>query len=228
MEFTVESTRHKFIPNKVTSFQNISKIRMIMENDSFTKYEAITEVKGEYIICNDITKLRQYTKRIVKESYDEYLEFVKNRNIEKDRWIYNIIDGIAEQDKIMFRDTYCIVIPTYTWDSINIDKLHILSLPIDKTIRTIRDLTSEHITLLEHMKKMTLQNIYDKYSLKEEYLKMFIHYEPSTYHLHIHFIHIGNNECCSSVEYSHDLDTVIFNLNIKSDYYKQIKLNKRV
>jgi hypothetical protein len=29
------------------------------------------------------------------------------------------------------------------------------------------------------------------------------------------------------VEYSHDLDTVIFNLKMDSDYYKKIKLNRR-
>ena len=228
MELIDGSIKYTFKPNTVMSFPNVRKIKLLMENDSFTKYEAITEVKGEYIVCNDITKLKKYSKRIVKESYDEYLTFIENRDSEKDRWIYNIIDCIAEQDKILYRDETIIVIPTYTWDSINIDKLHILCLPTDKSLRTIRDLSFENVTLMEHMKKVTLREIEERYGLKEENLKMFFHYDPSTYHLHIHFINTGNTESGSSVEYSHDLDTVIFNLRMDSNYYKKIKLNRRV
>ena len=82
--------------------------------------------------------------------------------------------------------------------------------------------------MLEYMKKTTLQQIKEIYGLKEENLKIFFHYDPSTYHLHIHFINTENTEAWSSVEYSHDLDTVIFNLTMDSDYYKKIKLNIRV
>ena len=228
MELIYGITKEKFIPHTVMSFPNVRKVKLLMENDSFSKYEAITEVKGEYIVCNDITKLKKYSKTLVKESYEDYVEFIKNRDYEKDRWIYNIIDGIAEQDKIIYRDTVAIVIPTYTWDSKNIDKLHILCLPTNKNIRTIRDLTLKDVPLLEHMKAITLIMIEKSYGLKEENLKIFFHYEPSTYHLHIHFINTGYTESWSSVEYSHDLDTVIFNLKMDSDYYKKIKLNRRV
>jgi m7GpppX diphosphatase len=228
MELIYGSTKEKFIPNKVMSFPSIRKIKTIMENDSFTKYEAIAEVKGEYIVCNDITKLKTYSTRIIKESYEEYLDFLSKRDIEKDRWIYNIIDGLAEQDKILFRDNNIIVIPTYLWDSKNIQKLHILCLPIDKDLRTIRDLSLKDVPLLEQMKDITLNMIEKNYGLKEENLKIFFHYDPSTYHLHIHFVNTAYTESWSSVEYSHDLDTVIFNLKMDSDYYKKIKLNRRV
>ena len=228
MEFIYDSTKEKFIPNTVLSFPCIRKIKVVMENDSFTKYEAIAEVKGEYIVCNDITKLKKYSNLLIKESYEEYLDFLSKRDIEKDRWIYNIIDGLAEQDKILFRDNNIIVIPTYLWDSKNIEKLHILCLPIDKDLRTIRDLSLKDVPLLEQMKDITLNMIEKNYGLKEENLKIFFHYDPSTYHLHIHFVNTAYTESWSSVEYSHDLDTVIFNLKMDSDYYKKIKLNRRV
>lgn len=228
MELITGTIKYTFKPNTVISFPNVRKIKLLMENDSFSKYEAITEVKGEYIVCNDTNKLKKYSKILVKESYEDYIEFIKNRDYEKDRWIYNIIDGIAEQDKIIYRDTAAIVIPSYTWDSKNIEKLHILSLPSDKSLRTIRDLTLKNVPILEYMKKITLQQIDNEYGLKEENLNIFFHYDPSTYHLHIHFINTGNTESWSSVEYSHDLDSVIFNLKMDSDYYKKIKLNRRV
>jgi m7GpppX diphosphatase len=228
MELIDGLTKYKFIPNTIVSFPSIRKIKTIMENDSFIKYQAIAEVNGEYIVCNDNTKLKTYTKRIIKESYEEYLEFMLKRGFEKDQWIYNIINGVAEKETILYRDDIVIVIPAYTWDSTEIEKIHILCLPTDTSIRTIRDLTLENVQLLEHMKNATLQKIEEIYGLTEENLKMFFHYDPSTYHLHIHFINNVNTETWSSVEYSHDLDSVIFNLKMNSNYYKQIKLNRRV
>ena len=173
MELIDGLTKYKFIPNTIVSFPSIRKIKTIMENDSFIKYQAIAEVKGEYIVCNDNTKLKKYTKRIIKESYEEYLEFMLKRGFEKDQWIYNIINGSAEKETILYRDDTIIVIPAYTWDSTEIEKIHILCLPTDTSIRTIRDLTLENVQLLEHMKNATLQQIEEIYGLTEENLKMF-------------------------------------------------------
>lgn len=228
MEFTDGSYKHQFIPTSVISFSKIKTDKLIFENDVFIKYEAITEVKGEYIICNDTSKLMIYSKQIVKESYEEYLDFISKRDKNKDRWIYNIIDGLSEQDHLLYRDDSIIVLPTYTWDSTNTDKLHILCFPIDTSLRCIRELSVETVPLLLHMKNTTLCKIQEKYELKEENLKIFCHYDPSTYHLHIHFVNTLNTETLSSVEYSHELDAIIFNLQMDTDYYKKIKLNRRV
>lgn len=228
MELINGKMKYKFIPSQIMSFPSIRKIGPAVENDSFTKYPAIAEIKGEFIVCNDITKLKKYSSRVVKETYTEYLDFISKRDIEKDRWIYNIIDGISEQHNILHRDEHCVVVPSYTWDTKNVEKLHILALPIDKSIRTIRELDLDDVPLLNHMKKVTLKKIQEKYGLKEENLKIFFHYDPSTYHLHIHFMNTEYTDSFSSVEYSHDLDSVIFNLKIDSDYYKKIRLNRRI
>ena len=91
---------------------------------------------------------------------------------------------------------------------------------IDVTLRSIRSLNKSHIQLLEHMKYITLDIIKNNYGIDECYIKMFFHYEPSTYHLHIHFVNIANYDSLSSVEYSHELNSVIFNILICSDYYQ--------
>jgi m7GpppX diphosphatase len=228
MDSIKENIKYKFIPNKVVSFTNIIKIEKVLENNSFEKYIAKTEVEGELIICNDISKIKDESRKIYQETYEEYLEFISKRDIEIDRWIYNIIDGISEQDSIVFRDESIIIIPTYEWNGENINKLHLLCLPVDKNIRSLRDLRQKHIPLLEYMKKITLMKINELYNLTENDLKIFIHYEPSTYHLHIHFVNINFRECNSSVEYSHDINMVIFNLKIDNNYYQKIKLNKEI
>uniref|UniRef100_A0A6C0IR60 HIT domain-containing protein n=1 Tax=viral metagenome TaxID=1070528 RepID=A0A6C0IR60_9ZZZZ len=227
MELIEGNIKHKFIPTQVVSFDNINKSCRIFKNDVFSKFETTLLVKGEYILCEDISKLKTYSKRITKESYQEYCEYIRKRGPSKDQWIYNIIRGTDEQDKVLYRNSLCVVIPTYTWDTKNVDKLHMLVTPTDTSLRSIRDLNVSHINLLKHMKIIGLVCIEENYGLEECNLKMFFHYDPSTYHLHIHFINVNYIECFSSIEYSHDLDLVIFNLGIDTDYYKKVLLNTR-
>jgi hypothetical protein len=228
MQQTIDNEHYKFIPNRVVSFNEIIKKNKTMENDIYEKYEATTLVDGELIICKDHTKMKQRVKKIIREEYNDYLSTLEKRDPKKDQWIYNIIDGVSEQEFICHRDDKCIIIPTYTWDGNDPFKLHFLCIPLDKSLRTIRSLNQTTLDLLLHMKTTTLNLIKDKYGFEKEFIKMFFHYEPSTYHLHIHFAHIGNVDAHSSVEYSHDLDTVIFNIEMCSDYYQLTLLNIRV
>ena len=227
MQVTIENVNYKFIPSKLSTIDSIKKDKLVLKNDIYEKYRATAEIEGELIICNDLNLMRRFQKRIIRESYEDYLKYISKRNIEKDRWIYNIIDGTSEQESILYRDETCIVIPTYTWDGICMDKLHILCLPTDISLRSIRSLNQTHIPLLEHMKRVTLEIISAKYNIDEYYIKMFFHYEPSTYHLHIHFVNTANYDVRSSIEYSHELNSVLFNLSICPDYYQKVILNKR-
>lgn len=222
-----DNTKLQFIPSSVVSFDEIKLNKQIMSNDIYSKYQATAEVSGQIIICNDVTKLKKFSKKIKKESYEEYIKSLELRDPKKDEWIYNIINGTAEQEKIIYRDDLCIVIPTYIWDETDTEKLHILCLPTDITLRTIRSLEAKHLPLLNHMKNVTFEAIKKKYDIDSNELKTFFHYEPSTYHLHIHFVNLLHRDAGSSVEYSYDLDNLLFNLTLDSDYYKKIMLNVR-
>ena len=228
MQQTIDNINYRFIPSKVTSFDSIIKEKKIMENDIYEKYEAKAEITGELIICKDVTQMKQRVKRLVQEDYKTYLQTLDKRDYKKDIWIYNIIDGISEQESILHKDDKCIVFVNYFWDRKDIDKLQLLCMPMNTTLRSIRTLDASHVSLLEHMKQVTLQVIREKYGLEEEYIKMYFHYQPSTYHLHIHFVNTASNQLHSSVEYSHELNSVIFNLKMNSDYYKIALLNIRV
>jgi m7GpppX diphosphatase len=227
MQVTIDNSNYKFIPSKLSKIDSISKKDLVLKNDVYEKYNATAQVDGELIICNDINQMRPFEKKIIRETYNDYLKYIKYRDPRKDQWIYNIINGTSEQESILYRDELCIIIPTYMWDGNNIEKMHLLCLPTDTTLRSIRSLTSSHIPLLEHMKRTTLHIIKQKYNIDEDYIKMFFHYEPSTYHLHIHFVNVAHHDARSSVEYSHELNNVIFNLLICSDYYNIAVLNKR-
>jgi m7GpppX diphosphatase len=227
MEIYYDNKKYSFIPNKINLIENIQIKNLIMKNDIFEKYDASINLEGQYIICDDKSQIKIFSKKIIKETYSDYINFINNYDSKKDKWIYNIIDGISEQDNIIFKDNQFLLIPSYTWDK-SIDNLHLLSIPFNKSIRCIRDLNSTHIELLKYMKIKSLEIINNNFNLDETELKIFFHYEPSTYHLHIHFINVLYIDSKSSVEYSHSLDNVIFNLELDSDYYKKIFMNKRV
>lgn len=228
MQQTIDNVNYRFIPSKVTSFDSIIKENQTLKNDIYEKYEAKAEISGELIICKDVTQMKQRVKKLVQEDYETYLQTLEKRDTKKDIWIYNIIDGISEQESILYRDDKCIVFINYFWDGKDIDKLQLLCMPLDKNLRCIRTLDASHIYLLQHMKTVTLNVIREKYGLEEGYIRMYFHYEPSTYHLHIHFVNTASNHLHSSVEYSHELNNVMFNVKMMSDYYKIVLLNVRV
>lgn len=220
---------YTFIPKKVLNF---NKKECLVTNAIYQKHVAEIGLAGDLISCrekiDDQTKKDPFCANIVKETYQQYIDKLPTRDTKKDKWIYNIIDGVSEAEKVIYRDESVIIIPNYTWDEKDVKVLHVLAIPTDKSLRSIRELNMSHISLLEHCKKTTLKIIKERYLVDEERLKMFFHYTPSTYHLHIHFATITNKKCNSSIEYSHDLSTVIFNLSINTDYYKLVVLNKRM
>ena len=205
--------------------------KLLFTNDIYTKQKAqINNLDGELIVCSNISKLDEFCKKVIYETYLEYLEIISKRDWSKEQWIYNILDGVAEQDKIMYRDEHIIIIPNYTWIMDNLNQMYLLVFPTNKELHTLRDLNSTHIELLTFIKNKTLEIIKDKYGYDSSIIKMFIHYSPSTYHLHIHFVLITNTDINSSIEYSHDLDTIINILKIKSNYYQttDIDIKKRI
>lgn len=219
--------RYTFIPSPI-DITLISKTSLIQSNDIFTKYEVNANISGELIICSDSNKLNKFNYKIIQETYSEYLEIKSKRDPKKDIWINNIIDGKSEQEDIFYRDEDFILIPNYTWDKKNLDQIHVLGILTDKTINTIRDLTFTHVKSLKKIKDIGLEKIESKYFIDKSSIKMFIHYTPSAFQLHIHFTNTNNNSIDSSVEYSHELSQVIFNLELISDYYKKFDMCKRI
>jgi m7GpppX diphosphatase len=191
MQYTKENKHYKFIPARVVTFDDSSK-KQTFQNDVYNKYQATATIEGELIVCNDISKMRKSQKKLAKETYEEYLQIIEKRDINKDKWIYNIIDGISEQESILYRDDKCIVIPSYMWNKTDVDKLQILCLPIDKSLRTIRTLEKEHIPLLKHMKEVTHTIIKEKYGIDECYITPFYISNADYFYKKLNIVYINN------------------------------------
>lgn len=66
--------------------------------------------------------------------------------------------------------------------------------------------------------------ILEKYNIPGSQLRIYFHYQPSYYHLHIHFTYLRHEAPGIYAEKSHLLDTVISNIEMMNDYYQKATL----
>jgi m7GpppX diphosphatase len=61
---------------------------------------------------------------------------------------------------------------------------------MDRSIKSLRDLNSSHLTLLENIQIQVNKIIPEKYSINPNQLILYVHYQPSYYHFHVHIANI--------------------------------------
>ncbi|PFH61564.1 hypothetical protein XA68_16987 [Ophiocordyceps unilateralis] len=153
------------------------------------------------------THVDKYSKqpvRSVTESPTLYRQVVRpfmQRRREGGRlnWVYNILDGRTEVDDVIFRtplgeagDQGFVLLPDLNWDRATIEALHLLALVERRDIWSLRDLRKKHIHWLEHMRSSLVAATVSKYpSVDDDQLKLYLHYQPTYYHLHIHIVHVA-------------------------------------
>lgn len=74
------------------------------------------------------------------------------------------------------------------------------------------------------IKSLFQKAIYDKYKVPGSQLRIYLHYQPSFYHLHVHFTYLRHDAPGIYAEKAHLLDTVIQNIQMMSNYYKKASL----
>ena len=91
-------------------------------------------------------------------------------------------------------------------------------------LKTVRDLKSEHLPMLKSIRDDSMRAIEQKFGVDKVHIKSYFHYQPTYYHLHIHFVHV---ECAHAddVRVFVDLDSVIQNIEMMDDYYQRATLS---
>lgn len=79
--------------------------------------------------------------------------------------------------------------------------------------------------LLKNIRKQSIAAIEQKFNVLSSQLRIYIHYQPTFYHLHIHINSIKYDAPGIFCEKSHLLDTVINNIELLSDYYQKCTLS---
>jgi m7GpppX diphosphatase len=216
---------------------NHSEIKSLEGNDRFYNFILTPNFKTKLIVNmikpaleKDIQKYRTHNKINFCETpyyFNTKVSKYINENYcksEQLNWIYNILLGKEEQVKIIFENKEFILLPNICWDNNDINSLYYLALIKDKNIRCLRDIRSNHINILEDIDKGGKIAIKKKYGIEENEIITYVHYYPSYYHFHIHFVYLKNDLYETGTGRNYYLKTIINNLKLDPDYYKKTNM----
>ena len=105
------------------------------------------------------------------------------------------------------------------------DSLYCVAIVHRRDVRSLRDLTAAHLPLLENILTAGSAAITAKFGLPAEQQRIYIHYVPSYFHLHVHFLnakHDGSYGMAAGK--AHTLQDVIGNIKLLPDYYAKAPL----
>lgn len=171
-----------------------------------------------------ITKYSYQEKVSVIETADLYHKVVKPHYIDPMdlshcNWIYSILDGVKEQENVLYTDDDFMLMKNYTYIEGDIRTIYALALPRERvTLKTVRDLTADHLPLLKKMRDTGYATIETKYGVSRDLIQAYFHYHPTYYHLHVHFTHIEGAQILASYVM---LEEAIANIEMIPDYYQR-------
>lgn len=207
-------------------------------NDIYSKYTASLPAKWGYITADitypatekHIRKARKQEYHMVRESPEMYrnmtlphIESIPEAHI---KWVHNILERKAEAERLLFEDsdaeTGFMLHPDLKWDQAQKESLYCVAICHSQKVRSLRDLTAEHLPLLRNIRDKASEAIRDKFGVQPDRLRFYVHYQPSYYWFHVHIVHVGLPTPGASVGKAHLLDDIIDNLaNVSSDYYQK-------
>ncbi|KAK6201589.1 trehalase-associated protein [Scheffersomyces amazonensis] len=163
------------------------------------------------------------TPDMYKKYVIPYIETMKGDRI---KWVYNILFEGKESETFIHHDKHpqlgFVLLPDMKWDTLNLQSLYLCCIVNRKDISSIRDLNGSHLDFLKQLKSTILQLVEQKYPLSQDQVRIFIHYQPSYYHFHLHIVNVAHPGLGDGIAVGKAilLDDVIENISIKDDYYQ--------
>lgn len=147
-----------------------------------------------------IAKYTESPKHVVVETSEEYKskvhEFIQTQRGKQIEWVRGILFEGMESDHVFFRNDDFVLLPNNKWDRKNVDTLYLLALagPKRAELASIRDLTKDDIPFLLELKAKAAEIVNAQWGLPKSQIKMYFHYHPTYYHLHVHITNITVQE----------------------------------
>ncbi|XP_042530855.1 m7GpppX diphosphatase [Dipodomys spectabilis] len=212
------------------------ELQLQFSNDIYSTYHLfpprqLSDVKTTVVYPATEKHLQKYLRqdlRLVRETGEDYknitLPHLESQSLSI-QWVYNILDKKAEADRIVFENPDpsdgFVLIPDLKWNQQQLDDLYLIALCHRRGIKSLRDLTPEHLPMLRNILREGQEAILQRYQVKGDRLRVYLHYLPSYYHLHVHFTALGFEAPGSGVERAHLLAEVIENLECDPTHYQR-------
>ena len=212
VRYTVNKEDH------IYDLSDLSKHEKISDNDCYKSYSVQLNVPATlYVkynsIDSDINEKINPKPHYQIETWEDYQNILEGLDETNTAWLDKIIEGISEMEKVEFRTEEFIVIRDWKYQPNNSGKynpknLHLLGVPI-RRIPSIRDIKVSDLDLLDQIVKKSCEICHSVYGVPESEIKVYLHYVPSVYHLHIHFVWIGYYESSIGFERAYSYDMII-------------------
>ncbi|XP_064424820.1 m7GpppX diphosphatase isoform X2 [Latimeria chalumnae] len=211
-------------------------LNLQISNDIYSTYHLyppplLNDIKTTVIYPATEKHIRKYLRQelyLIQESGEDYknitLPYIESQSFSI-QWVYNILDKKAEADRIVYEnpdpENGFILIPDFKWNQKQLDDLYLIAICHRRGVKSLRDLTADHLTLLKNILQEGQEAILNRYGVLGSQLRVYFHYQPSYYHLHIHFTGLSYDAPGSGVERAHLLSDVIENLQSDAQYYQK-------
>ncbi|KAK7060875.1 hypothetical protein VNI00_000608 [Paramarasmius palmivorus] len=238
--FSSEYVQDLFVPNEASLVQ---KMEVMGSTDIYTwlagwmtpssEKQPQGDVKINVICPATEVHVRKYTKQqsiLVQETPELYEKIVKHYiasfPLSRTQWVTEILEGRAEQERILFSSPEFVILPDMKWDLHTVGSLYLVAIVKDASIRSLRDLRATHIELLKTLRSEAYRVSGEKWDIPKGGLRLFIHYQPSYYHFHVHIVNANYQDSGMGMiaGQAHLLEDVIALLELNGDAFERITL----
>lgn len=164
------------------------------------------------------------------ETYTKYVEPYVKQNAQV-KWVQNILYHGAEAQLLIFHDKDphqgFALLPDMAWNKLDSSMLHLCCIVMNSDLASIRDLNAFHLQWLKSLRRKLYEITFHSYQLTPDQLRIYFHYQPTYYHLHIHVANVNHDGLGSKISAGKAifLDTVIDNISLCGDYYQKCNLS---
>lgn len=219
---------------------------LVQSNDKYSQYKCTatgtnTNAIVADVICpandKDIIKYSEKEPIVVRETpqmYKTILDPIITKAAESGlQWVQNLVAFERSSDikeEVLFEDNEFIIVKDTKWNGGNLKEMYVLAIArsdIGRRVRSVRDLRGSDVPMLRRILENGKKLIFERYGIKESGYRVYVHYFPSFWHLHIHFVALGSpsNEGSTVLGRAILLEDIIQNLEMDPLYYEKVTLN---
>ncbi|XP_053969581.1 m7GpppX diphosphatase [Anastrepha ludens] len=238
-ERDVQTAREQIADEAPRIFSNALQVQTEFINNIYGSFQCVPNaelnaIKTTVVYPATEKHIEKYSitqKYLITETPELYeqltLPYITSSHFSLD-WVYNILEHRQETERIVYEDsdpeTGFVLLPDLKWDGKTLETLYLLAIVHKHDIKSLRDLNSTHLPLLYNLRDGIARTMEKRYGLCDSQLRIYFHYQPSFYHLHLHINPVRGDAPGIWCEKSHMLDTVISNIELMPDYYQRVTL----